>query len=185
MSLQITAAHGPAPQSDLQLDGLHLTSSQMDEMLVEPASPLQAHLLHCESCAAEFNVMQQSLHLFRDATHVYAEQQLLQLPERKLPTQSTYRPWLVPAYWATAAAVVMAAIVPLEIAQKRMNAPVAAVSATSRNSDTQSDVALLEEVDLTLSDSVPTSMRSLADPADQPIATELPLSNQTPQQGKD
>jgi hypothetical protein len=156
----------------------HLTDDQFNELLAsrradgqdtpsagsESDSYLQsaeAHLLACEECAAEFACLRESLSLFRQASSAYAENQLRSVQPRPLPLRL---PALQPAYWAAAASIALAALLPMQMMYRHSAAPKPPVTATIPEHSAESDEALLEDVNREVSESVPTPMKALADP---------------------
>lgn len=191
-------AHELQPNGS-QLMGAHLTSEQFGE-LVAWSGPdasdaadasmalAEAHLLHCERCAAELAGLRQSLTLFREASSAYAESEVRRLPRFVVPA----RPSLEPAYWVAAAAMFLAAFMPLQVLREhavRQASPTVASSVPDRFAE--SDEALLDDVDREVSASVPTTMQALADPTGDDASTgvQAPEPAQTPDrtsgQGKD
>src|SRR5277367_2731647 len=119
MNLQlITEADSVGTVSDQ-----HLSAEQMAELLAETSAPAQTHLLACESCAAEFDSLRDSLAAFRQATNAYVAQELRSIPHIDRESRLRFRPWVsismltspAPAFLATAAALLMAAIIPLQM----------------------------------------------------------------------
>lgn len=149
----------------------HLTEEQFAELLAAPRSAdpanaaAQAHLAECPSCAAELAGVQDSLALFREASTALAEAHLREVPRPALPVR---RPVLLPypAYWAAAAAMLFAAFIPIERMRERSTAPKPPVLAQApATHSAESDEALLDDVNREISESVPTPMQALADPA--------------------
>ena len=192
------------PPGGLELDGLqqagaHLTSDQFGELVVRSGPSAidaadasvvlaEAHLLGCEQCAAELAGLRQSLTLFREATSAYSENEVRRLPRFVVPA----RPSLEPAYWVAAAAMFLAAFMPLQVLREhavRQASPAVASSVPDRFAE--SDEALLADVDREVSASVPTTMQALADPTGDDASTgvQAPEPAQTPDltsdQGKD
>jgi hypothetical protein len=165
---QQLAAHFDSVEGP-ELVGAHLTAEQFGELLAgsaPDASPqdafVEAHLLACEQCSAELDELRQSITLFRDATRAYANEQMLHRTRWVLPTRTAHS--LRSGYWAAAAAMLLIALLPMQVLYQhaRPAQPVAAVSSVP--DATQSDEALLEDVDRAISTSVPTPMQALADP---------------------
>jgi anti-sigma factor RsiW len=152
----------------------HLNEEQIGELLaasprefVEDAdlAALQAHTFECAECGAEIARMKESLALFREASAAYAEAHLKRVPASHPPARRVTM--LQPAYWAAAAAAVfLAAFVPMQTAFRRPAQPPAQppVAAVTQHAPAESDEALLESVNRELSESVPTPMEALADP---------------------
>jgi hypothetical protein len=180
--------------------GAHLTAEQLDSLLAPsatvaaaapagPLAPAEDHLLACPQCAAELARLRDSLTLFRDATTAHADQLLRRIPRVTLPSRS-YRPALESAYWVTAAAMGLAVLLPIKAL--RQPSPQPASTAAVADSQSQSDAALLDDVDRAISASVPASMQALDDPTGaNPISAQASAdasdetSAQTPDQRKD
>jgi anti-sigma factor RsiW len=157
----------------------HLTHEQLCDLLLEnhPPSVHQVeHLRSCSRCAAEYNSLRESISLFRSTTiawasHVSASRSWPS-PIRLLATATARRSdWAgrlltQPVLWAAAAMLLIASAVPLALHHPQE--PAAAVQsnppAQVRPIDHIGDEALLEEVDQTLSSSIPAPMQPLADP---------------------
>jgi hypothetical protein len=151
----------------------HLTQEQFGELLSVPActadpapASAEAHLLACEHCAAELASLRESLSLFRQASNAHADNQLRQMPRVSLPARGVFSPALEPTWWVAAAAIFLAAILPMQSLRQHTFRSAPAVSATTSDSATESDEALLEDVDRDTSASVPAPMQALADPTD-------------------
>ena len=163
----------------------HLTAEQFGELLAgseQSATPeavlAEAHLLACEQCATELAGLRQSIALFRDATSAYADEQRLHQARWVPRTRPTRARRLVPAYWAVAtAAMLVTALLPMQVLRQRTHpAQPATVVSSVADRSTQSDEALLEDVDSEISASVPTPMQALADPT---ATTEKSVSTST------
>lgn len=165
----------------------HLTEDQFGELLadVTPAaesnsSPVEAHLLLCAQCASELATLRESLVLFRHATSDYADNQLHRIPRITLPSRRVVSPILEPAWLVAAAAIVLLAILPMQISRRHPLQPLNPSAAAVANYPSQSDEALLEEVDRDTSAAVPAPMQALADPT-----TSLSTPTQSSAQRKD
>ena len=167
MTPQATPRTGGSP-----LGGNHLTEDQFGELLSQPTGVptsettlAEVHLLTCEQCAAELATLRESLSLFRQASNAYADDELRNLPPMQLPARSAQTLALQPAYWAAAAAIVLAAFLPMQALRQHpfQPAPEASTSVTDRPVQSE-DEALLEGIDTEISASVPTPMQALADP---------------------
>jgi anti-sigma factor RsiW len=179
------------PQLARQLEvatSAHLTEDQFGELLAGDAqqpipAPVQAHLLACQKCAAELAGLRESLSFFQQATGAYADNELRHLPQASLPDRPMRSPVLAsalePAYWL-AAAVLLAGFLPMQTAHRNALPPAPAV-ASSNTAESQSDEALLNDVDSELSASVPASMQALVDPS----TDDTDISAQTSTQRKD
>jgi hypothetical protein len=176
----------------------HLTEEQFGELIAASAktaavdsSPAEAHLRSCEQCAAEIANLRECLSLYREASTAYADRELRQMPQVKLPAHRPLLfPALEPAYWAAAAAAIfLAAMLPLQTLHRHAVQPATAVAAdaSSASVGSESDEALLDDVSREESASVPTPMQALADPTGSASSTSagIETSNQTSDQRKD
>jgi hypothetical protein len=177
----------PAPRSDIAAFARpidpHLTEDQFGDLLAsasdtaDPSNALaEAHVLACEQCAGELASLRESIDLFRHATSAYADSQLRNLSPVSIPARSMLSPALAPAYWAAAAAIFLAAFLPMQVLRQRSLQTVPPTAASVADHPTQSDEALLEDINREVSASVPTPMQALADPG---AAMEAPLQNST------
>ena len=155
----------------------HLSEAQFGELLAAPAkaaasalTPAEAHVLTCHQCAAELANLRESLALFREATTSFAIDQLRQMPPVVLPARRVVSPALRSIVLACAAALVLAAFVPMQVLHQRSQE--AARRAASANAApriqhyaAESNEALLDDVDQAASASVPDAMQPLANPA--------------------
>jgi anti-sigma factor RsiW len=179
-----------------QLMPAHLTPAQLDALLspnasARDAAAAEAHLLLCPACAAELDHLRDSISLFRQASSNHASRELNNLQPLSLPTRSLLFPALQPTHWFAVAATLLVALLPLQSFRAR---PIQSAEAYAVADTTESDAALLDDVDREVSASVPTSMQALADPTEGDSAaltlqapTNAPdqTPNQTPVQGKD
>lgn len=165
----------------------HLSHEQLCDLLLAncggewtTASPAiersREHVRECHLCAGELSTLEHSLTLFRSTTDAWAShewhshQSLLQ--NRRLQPTAHGNGLLAffskPAIWATvAAAALLAVTLPLAIhhpATQKAPQTVTAPASIHATDTTQSDEALLEEIDQTLSAPIPTAMEPLADP---------------------
>ena len=155
----------------------HLNEGQFAELLAATPRDLResapdselaavhAHASACPECAAELARMRDCLELFREATTAHADAHLNRVPAWQPPARARFM--LQPAYWvAAAAAALIAALIPLQIAtHHRPHPPVQQpVVVAPQSTPAESDEALLESVNRELSESVPTPMAALADP---------------------
>ena len=150
---------------------LHLSHEQLcDVILADSSLPregtstiVQDHLHACLHCSAELESLRASLSLFREASISYAGQQFVRscmktgsiAPPQHFLTQ--------PLYWAAAAVLLAAASFPINL-YRQQHHPVPATTAVVAPHIAESNEALLEEVDQTLSADVPSPMEPLADP---------------------
>lgn len=129
------------------------------------------HVHDCHICAAELSMLDQSLLLFRSTADAWAShewhghQSLLQSSSLRPARTGLLGFFARPVIWASAAAIALfAAALPVTLHYlpgAKTNAPMAAIHTVNT---TQSDEALLEEIDQTLASTVPTPMQPLADP---------------------
>lgn len=163
--------------SDAELDGLLAHDSQV-------ASDANAHLLACEQCAAELATLRESISLFRNATVEYAEGELRRLPKIPMPSRTLY-PVFEPVWLMTAAAMLFVVLLPMQMGHRHTPPPAFQSSPTAADSPTvgqsQSDEALLEDVDREASASVPVSMQVLADPTSSSSTTSRDINPASPQ----
>jgi hypothetical protein len=168
-----------------QTKGIHLSSDQFGDLLGrganEAASPeaewVEAHLLVCQQCSVELAELRQSLSLFCDATSAYANEQMRPLP-RLVPVRRAQVRWLIPTYWAVAAAaMLLTALLPMQVLRQRSQPAQSAATASSAIDHSQSDEALLDDVDREVSASVPTPMQALADPTASSTSTSTSNNN--------
>jgi len=154
----------------------HLTHEQLCDMLLarspHPLSSdfaaMQDHLAACPSCTAELANLRTSLALFREASVSYSQQHLTQLHANAVPTVPKTA---IPIYWAVAAAALcIAAALPITLHRQTPSAPASSTSTTPATYS-QSDEALLEEINQELSAPIPSPMRPLADPTASSAAT--------------
>jgi hypothetical protein len=153
----------------------HLTTGQLDALLACASVPAasaanradltfaEAHLLACPQCAAELAHLRDSLSLFRDATTAHADQLLRRTPPISLPSRA-YRPALEPAYWVAAAAMGLAALLPLRTLRQQSFQPPPVSTARIADHSAESDEALLDDVNRDITAAVPASMQALDDP---------------------
>jgi len=150
----------------------HLTEDQFGELLSQPTGVrtsettiAEAHVHTCELCAAELATLRESISLFRQASSAYADNELRNLPPVQLPARPAQTLALQPAYWAAAAAIVLAAFLPMQALRQHPLQPASASTTSVADRPVQSeDEALLEGIDTEISASVPTPMQALADP---------------------
>ena len=157
----------------------HLTHEQLCDLLVADPTPesqetgrlemLRNHLHNCERCSAELASLNGSLATFRSTATAWAAQAWTQQQASGTqPLRSTPPAHILPlpALWTAAAAVAIAATISLSVHHEKQAAPKAApiTATTTEPHATPSDEALLEEVDATLSSSIPSPMQPLDDP---------------------
>jgi hypothetical protein len=166
---------------------LHLTHEQLcDLILADSSLPLEgefqnclntdsdvihAHLRACPVCSAELKSLRDSLSHFRDASVSYARQEFAQSYARRSSIAPPHSFLSQPLYWTAAAVVFVAALFPLSMRRQHTVSPIAATTASVAE-QTESDEALLTDIDQKVSADVPSPMEPLADPtADANSAT--------------
>jgi hypothetical protein len=155
---------------------LHLTHEQLcDLILAESSLPLegksrndsdvvQAHLRACPVCSAELRSLRDSLSHFRDASVSYARQEFAQSYAQRSSIAPPHSYLSQPLYWTAAAVVFVAALFPLSMHRQRPVSPVTSTAAAPSPQITESDDALLADIDQKVSADVPSPMEPLADP---------------------
>jgi hypothetical protein len=174
------------PQLNFHLSSPHLTEDQFGELLAGTSGPAlesaKAHLLACDQCSTELAGLRDSVSLFRQASNAYADHELRRMPPVSLPARGILSPALTPTYWLAAAALFLAAMLPMQSLRQHAFRAVPAVS-SGAESASQSDEALLEDVDSYTSASVPAPMQALADP--NLSSTGITATTQNSDQRKD
>jgi hypothetical protein len=166
MTSQITS------QSNIALSGYaHLTEDQFGELLATSApavdsnsASVESHLLSCKQCACEVASLREAVALFRQATSDYADNQLYRMPRITLPSRRVVSPTLEPGWLVAAAVIVLLSILPMQITRRHLLQPRSPSAAAISNNLSESDEALLEDVDRYTSALVPAPMQALADP---------------------
>jgi hypothetical protein len=160
---------------------LHLTHEQLCDLILADSSLPQEgefqnaleinddlvheHLRACLTCSAELRNLRDSLSHFRDASTSYARQQFAQQSyAQRSSIAPPHRYLSQPLYWAAAAIVFVAALFPLSMHRQSAVAPVTATAAATSPQITESDDALLADIDQKVSADVPSPMAPLADP---------------------
>ena len=159
---------------------LHLTHEQLCDLILADSSlqpetessydrqpdsdVVQAHLRACLVCSAELRSIRDSLSHFRDASVSYARQEFAQSYVRRSSIAPPHSYLSQPLYWTAAAVVFAAALFPLSMHRQRpISGGATTVTATSPQT-TESDAALLADIDQEISADVPAPMQPLADP---------------------
>jgi hypothetical protein len=174
----------------------HLTHEQLCDLLLSGQSrdawvlsspeldAARDHIQECKACSEEFATLSDSMQLFRSTADSWSSQEW---SRKSLVQASTLKPvtsgsrlrglFRQPLLWgASAAALAIAVAIPFTL--HRMDntagndASISTPSAYTKAVNTQSDEALLEEINQTLSSSVPSPMQPLADPTDQASQTQ-------------
>jgi len=164
---QLNVAVRPAPA------GAHLTEDQFGELFLgsgHDSSTAEAHVLICEKCAAELASLRESVSMFRQASSIHAENELRRMPQIAVRRRAV--PFFEPAYMVAAAALFLAALLPMQALRHYALQPAPAVATVAATQPAESDQALLDDVDREISVSVPTSMQALADPSTDDTAVQ-------------
>ena len=158
---------------------LHLTHEQLcdliladtslsheDDLQVETSDSdiVHTHLQACLICSAELRSLRDSLAHFRDASVSYSRQEFAQSYAQRSSITPPHSFLSQPLYWTAAAVVFVAALFPLSMHQKHVVSPVTATATSGFTQATESDEALLADIDQKLSADVPSPMAPLADP---------------------
>ena len=156
----------------------HLTHEQLCDLLLDSTPQeiheadrlglLREHLRDCSICAADFAALSESLTVFRStatawSTREWNSAKASAISQRLAPDRP--RSVMPAALWTAAAALVVAATLPLALHRTphaTLKAPTAVVHTAAPTN--QSDEALLEEVNETLSSLIPSPMEPLDDP---------------------
>jgi hypothetical protein len=148
-----------------QLCDLVLASpAHIPETGSDAAEAAQEHLRDCLQCTAELQTLCASLSLFRSATLSYARQEYARSSVNKASIAPSPRYFSHVLYWAAAAALSVAVILPMSLHRQHSPSPQPSVTAAASPQTTESDEALLEGIDKDLSADIPSPMRPLADP---------------------
>jgi hypothetical protein len=158
---------------------LHLSHEQLCDLILADLSPqpegeswnnlnaesdvVQDHLRACLICSAELRSLRDSLSHFRDASVSFARQEFAQSYAQRSSIAPPHSFLSQPLYWTAAAVVFVAALFPLSMHRQHPTSPVARTTASSLQT-TESDEALLADIDQKLSADVPSPMAPLADP---------------------
>ena len=154
--------------------GPHLTEDQFGELFLSHgdgrSTAAEAHLLVCEQCAAELASLRESLSLFRQASSAHAESELRRLPQPVVWQRVV--PFFEPMYILAAAALFLAALLPMQALRHYALQPAPVVATVAASQPAESDEALLDDVSREVSLSVPVSMQALADPSADDTAVQ-------------
>ena len=175
---------------------LHLTHEQLCDLILADSSlppkhdvqgafevvdsMEQAHLQACLICSAELKSLRDSLHHFHDASAAYARQEFAQSYARRSSIAPPHSFLSQPLYWTAAAVIFVAALFPLSLHHGLPVSGGAANTAAVSQGTTESDEALLADIEQKVSADVPSPMEPLADPiagANPATATSNQRSN--------
>src|ERR1700733_5842645 len=156
---------------------LHLTHEQLCELILADSSLqpdgessngdsdiVQAHLRACLICSAELRILRDSLSHFRDASISYAQQEFAHSYANRSSIAPPHSYLSQPLYWTAAAVVFVAALLPLSMHRQRPITHGGTTATLSSPQTTESDAALLADIDQEISAYVPAPMQPLADP---------------------
>jgi hypothetical protein len=161
---------------------LHLTHEQLCDLILADLSlqpegecwnelkaesdVVQEHLRACLVCSAELRSLRDSLCHFRDASVSYARQEFAQSYAQRSSIAPPHSYLSQPLYWTAAVVVFVAALFPLSMHRQRPISPATSTvaSASSQTTESESDDALLADIDQKVSADVPSPMEPLADP---------------------
>src|SRR5271170_6051887 len=166
---------------------LHLTHEQLcDLILADSSLPLEsesqctaepdsdvihAHLRACPVCSDELRSLRDSLSHFREASTSYARQEFAQSYAQRSSIAPPHSYLSQPLYWTAAALVFVAALFPLSMHRQRPVSPATATTISASPQITESDEALLADIDQKVSADVPSPMEPLADPTAETTST--------------
>jgi hypothetical protein len=161
----------------------HLTHQQLCDLLLAPTtlqsesrispahvsephvSTAQDHLRDCYACSAELATLTASLTSYRNTAHAVAHRDFAALPRTAPSPLLGQRSPLHPIYWAIAATALVIAILPFTAPRHApLVQPQSASIVAPTTASSESDAALLEDINQDLSTSIPPSMQPLADP---------------------
>jgi hypothetical protein len=159
---------------------LHLSHEQLCDLILADVSSQQEgeswsdhaesdvvheHLRACLICSAELRNLRDSLSHFREASVSFARQEFAQGYAHRSSIAPPHSYLSQPLYWTAAALVFVAALFPLSMHRHNPTAPVArTIASTSAVQTTESDEALLADIEQKVSADVPAPMAPLADP---------------------
>jgi hypothetical protein len=155
---------------------LHLTHDQLCDLILADASlrpndesdVVEQHLQACLICSAELKSLRDSISHFRDASSAFARHEFAQSYAQRSSIVPPHSYLSQPLYWAAAAVIFVAALFPITL---HHYAASSAVKATAVSPQTESDDALLADIDQKVSADVPSPMEPLADPTDGTTST--------------
>jgi hypothetical protein len=159
---------------------LHLTHEQLCDVLLADSSQqsvgdhdtdvVEQHLQACLICSAELKSLRDSLSHFRDASVAYSRQQFAQSYAQRSSIAPPHSVLSQPLYWAAAAVIFVAALFPITL-HRQSAAREAVKTAAVAAQNSESDEALLSDIDQKVSADVPSPMQPLADPTDETTST--------------
>ncbi|HEU4636504.1 MAG TPA: hypothetical protein VFS41_10020 [Edaphobacter sp.] len=152
----------------------HLTEQQLYDLVIAGSTenppelkPLREHLLRCPECAAELASLREPLEDFRSSVTAWASHHSAGHSWTRASRSTSFG--MLSAWLLAAAALIL--LIALPFATHHNSARIATRDVThstphpsASSSTTSGDEALLEEVNQTVSSSIPTPMQPLADP---------------------
>jgi hypothetical protein len=132
--------------------------------LANDSDVVQAHLQACLVCSAELKSLRDSLSHFREASVSYARQEFAQSYARRSSIAPPHSYLSQPLYWTAAVVVFAAALFPLSMHRQHPISDGKAMVTSVSPHTTESDAALLADIDQEISADVPAPMEPLADP---------------------
>jgi hypothetical protein len=157
----------PSQQNDSPTSAAHVSDAHVSQAHVSQVrvSQTQDHLRDCYACSAELATLTASLSGYLNTAHAVAHRDFTALPRTAPSPLLGQRSLLHPVYWAIAATALVIAILPFTAPRHAplVQPPPSAV-VTSATASSESDAALLEDINQDLSTSIPPSMQPLADP---------------------
>jgi predicted anti-sigma-YlaC factor YlaD len=141
----------------------HLTTEEMtDRLLGVPSMTVDAHLLECQACLAEFNVMRASIDNFRGAAQSWSEDAMA-VNRNLIAIAPRRKTWT--AEWIVATAFLLLIILPVLYWSERKS-PTASNSekspvAVSTQEQIEQDNELLTAVNSEITEGVPAPMQPL------------------------
>jgi hypothetical protein len=164
---------------------LHLTHDQLCDLILADTSlqhnaasdVVEQHLQACLICSAELKSLRDSISHFRDASSAFARHEFAQSYAQRSSIAPPHSYLSQPLYWAAAAVIFVAALFPITLHQH--SAANSAAKAAAVSSQTESDDALLADIDQKVSADVPSPMEPLADPTDGSTSTNSTSTQRT------
>jgi hypothetical protein len=165
---------------------LHLTHEQLCDLILADSAlqpegesgndrnpdsdVIEAHLRACPICSAELKSLRDSLAHFRNASVSYARQEFAQSYARRSSIAPPHSYLSHPLYWTAAVVVFVAALFPLSMHRQHLIYRGATTVADAPKQTTESDAALLADIDQEISADVPAPMQPLADPTAEAVS---------------
>jgi hypothetical protein len=140
------------------------SESEFENGLKVDSDVVQEHLHACLICSAELTSLRDSISHFREASISFASQEYAQNYARRSSIAPPHSYLSQPLYWAAAAVLFVAALFPLSMHRQRPITHSVTTTTLSSPQTTESDAALLADIDQEISADVPKPMAPLADP---------------------